>query len=154
HFRRFDHHLCHAASAFYLSPFDRSLVLTMDEDGDGNAGMLAIGEGTEIRVLERIQFPHSLAWVYSQVTELLGFVPHKDEHKTQWLSLEGEPTFKQVFLGMMRGGKSLLPRLDSSFLQYGVTGRLTLSPKLYRHVGLTEGAEVSEDQRRALASSV
>jgi carbamoyltransferase len=152
----FDHHLCHAASAFYLSPFERALILTMDEEGDGQTGTLALGEGQNIRVLEKIPFPNSLAWVYSQITELLGFVPHKEEHKTQWLSLGAEPVFKQVFLGMMRNSRNLLPHLDSSFLQHGVTGRFALSSKLYRQLGIAEGAtaEMSEDQQRALASSV
>jgi carbamoyltransferase len=154
-FRSFEHHQCHAASAFYLSPFDRALILTMDEDGDGRSAMLSVGEGTQIRPLQSISFPHSLAWVYSQITELLGFVPRKEEHKTQWLSLEGEAKYKPVFLKMLRSGDSLLPRLDSSFLQYGITGRLTLAGKFYRQVGIAEGTQaLSDDQRRELASSV
>ena len=79
----FDHHLCHAANAFYLSPYERALVLTMDEQGDGISGMVAVGEGAQIHTLRRIPFPNSLAWIYSQVTDLLGLVPHHDEHKTQ-----------------------------------------------------------------------
>jgi carbamoyltransferase len=150
-----DHQLCHAANAFYASPFERALILTIDEDGDGRTGMLAIGEGTRIRVLETIPFPHSLAWVYSQITALLGFAPRKEEHKTQWLSLEGEPIFRHVFLKMLRNPRSLMPRLDASFLQYGVTGRFALSGLLCRQIGLPEdGTEFTEDQRRALASSV
>src|SRR5216684_3631289 len=66
----FDHHLCHAASTFYSSPFERALIVTMDENGDGCSGMLAIGEGTGIRVLRRIPFPDSPAWLYSRITEL------------------------------------------------------------------------------------
>ncbi len=154
-FRTYEHHHCHAASAFYLSPFDRALILTMDEDGDGCCGMLAVGEGTQIRDLQSIAFPHSLAWVYSQVTELLGFVPRKEEHKTQWLSLEGEATYKQLFLKMLRSNGSLLPKVDSSFLQYGVTGRLRLASKFYRLAGIAEGTEtLADDHRRELASSV
>ena len=154
-FLNFEHHLCHAASAFYASPFDRALILTMDEDGDGQTGMLAIGEGTDIRVLKTIPFPHSLAWVYSQVTRLLGFVPRKEEHKIQWLSLEGEPVFKDVFLKLLRSAHSRMPRLSPSFLQYSVTGRLTLSSQLCREAGLPEdAAEFSDDLRRAVASSL
>jgi len=151
----FEHHLAHAASAFYGSSFDRALILTMDEDGDGQTAMIAMGEGTQIRVLETIPFPHSLAWVYSEVTELLGFIPRKDEHKTQWLSLDGQPEFKQVFLNMLRAPRGVLPRINSSFLHCGVTGRFALSGKFYRHLGLSQGAtELTNDQRRALASSL
>ena len=159
-FLNFEHHLCHAASSFYLSPFDRALILTLDEEGDGRAGMLALGEGTRLRPLQTISFPHSLGWVYSRITELLGFVPQKEEHKTQWLSMEGEPVFKQVFLDMLRGKNSPLPCLDSSFVHRGVTGHLAFSGKFYRHLGIPEGdaalgdKSLGDDQRRALASSV
>ena len=99
---RFEHHLCHASNAYFLSPFDRSLIVTLDEEGDGSSVMVAMGEGNAIRVLRRVAFPHSPAWLYSQVTALLGFKPHKEEHKTQWLSLGGEPAQKGTFLGMLR----------------------------------------------------
>jgi carbamoyltransferase len=154
-FLTFEHHFCHAASAFYLSPFDRALVLTMDEDGDGRTGMIALGEGTKIRMLESIPCPDSLALVYSRVTELLGFVPQKEEHKTQWLSVQGEPIFKKQFLNMLRGSRGVLPRLNSAFLNHEVTGRFALSTKLYRDIGLSNGnGELDDDQRRALASSL
>lgn len=150
----FDHHLCHAANAFYLSPFERALVLTLDEQGDGLSGSVAVGEGTGIRVLHTIPFPHSLAWIYSQVTDLLGLVPHHDEHKTQWLSLEGEPVFKNVFLEMLRNPRNHLPRLNYSYFNRGLAGRLTFSSKFYRDLGLAEGQELTGDQRRALAASL
>jgi carbamoyltransferase len=154
-FLTFEHHFCHAASAFYLSPFDRALILTMDEDGDGRTGMIAIGEGTKIRMLESIPCPDSLALVYSRVTELLGFVPQKEEHKTQWLSVQGEPLFKKQFLNMLRGSRGVLPRLNPAFLNHEVTGRFALSTKLYRDIGLANsGVELDDDQRRALASSL
>jgi carbamoyltransferase len=154
-FLTFEHHLCHAASAFYLSPYDRALILTMDEDGDGRTAMLAVGEGTKIRTLESSAYPDSLALVYSRITELLGFVPHREEHKTQWLSLQGEPIFKPLFLKMLRGPRGVLPRLDSVFLEHGVTGRYTLSAKFYREIGLVNGKrEFDDDLRRALANSL
>src|SRR5580658_1123507 len=108
----YDHHLCHASSAFYGSPFERALIVTMDENGDGCCGMLAIAEKTGIRVLRRIPFPHSLAWLYSQVTELVGFVPHKEEYKTQWFGMGGEPEFKPILQGVLGNSRSGVPRLD------------------------------------------
>jgi carbamoyltransferase len=54
-----DHQLCHAASAFYASGADRALILTLDEQGDGSSGSVAIGEGTQLRTLESISFPNS-----------------------------------------------------------------------------------------------
>jgi len=150
-----NHHVCHAANAFYLSPFDRAVILTADEDGDGTSTMLAIGEGASIRELRSIPFPHSLAWVYSQVTDLAGFVPHREEHKTQWLSLEGEPLYKEVFLKILRASGGPLPHLDYSFLNRGLAKRLAFSERFYRETGLpSDPAQLSEDQRKALASSI
>lgn len=151
----FDHHLCHAASAFFASSFDRALIVTMDEDGDGNSGMLAVGEGNRIRVLRTIAFPHSLAWVFSQITDLVGFRPHRDEHKTQWLSLDSEPTYKDVFLKMVRARGGTLPRLDYSFFNRGLANQLSFSEKFYREIGLPpDSRQLDEIQRKALASSI
>ena len=150
-----DHHLCHAASAFYASPFERALIVTMDEDGDGCSGLLAIGEGTRIRVLRRIPFPNSLAWLYSRITELAGFVPHKEEHKTQWLGMAGEPEFKALLLEMMTSSRSPIPRLDHRFARRGLDRRLALSPEFSRRAGLpSDSRELTEQQRQSLACSV
>jgi len=149
----FEHHLCHVASAFFLSAFDRALILTMDEEGDGRSGMIAVGEGSRIRVLRKISFPHSLAWVYSQITRLLGFVPHHDEHKTQWLSLEGEPIVKNVFLEMFRNPRDHFPRLNHGYVN--LARPMSFSDKFYREVGLAQAQKaINDDLRRGLASSL
>jgi carbamoyltransferase len=151
----FDHHSCHAAGAFFASPYDRALIVTMDEDGDGNSGMLAVGEGNRIRVLRTIAFPHSLAWVFSQITNLVGFRPHREEHKTQWLSLESEPTYKDAFLKMLRVRGGARPRLDYSFFNRGLARQLSFSEKFYRELGLpSDPRQLDEVQRKALASSM
>jgi len=160
-----EHHLCHAASAYYASPAERALVLTLDEMGDGHSGMVGLGEGSRIRVLQSITFPHSLGWVYSQVTELLGFKPRRDEHKTQWLSLEGEPAFEKLFLEMFRRAPAALPHLDFSYFNRGLAGHIAFSKKFYARLGIeppaSSGApqglrrtELGETLRRQLAASV
>jgi carbamoyltransferase len=150
----FDHHLCHAASSFYGSPFERALIVTMDENGDGCSGLLGIGEKTRIRVLQRIPFPHSLAWLYSQITELAGFSPHKEEYKTQWFGLTGKAEFKQLLLEVFGNSASGVPRLDLRFARRGLDRRLTLSPEFYRRAGLPSAAQITEEQRQSLARSV
>jgi carbamoyltransferase len=152
----FDHHLCHAASAFYASPFDRALILTCDERGDGRTGMLAIGEGEQIRVDRTMSFPNSLAWVYSQVTELIGYRPREHEHKTQWLSLTAQPDFLDIFLEMFRRKSGLFLKLDSSLFTTGFSGRLAFSKKFYDKVGVSSepNAEIGEAKRAALAASL
>lgn len=152
----FEHHLCHAASAFYASSFDRAVILTLDEQGDGLAGMIAIGECGRIRTHYSIPFPHSLAWVYSQVTELLGYRSREHEHKTQWLSQTAEPAFVGVFLRMLRRSSDLYPRLDPRYFERGFAGQLAFSSAFYRQTGIplhTE-KEIDSKTRAALASSL
>jgi carbamoyltransferase len=152
-----DHHLCHASSAFYASSFDRALILTCDEHGDGISSFAGIGEGTQIKPLERIPFPHSLAWVYTQVTELLGFLQHEHEHKAQWLSLNGSPVFARVFRDMFRPSHAFSPRLNLKFFNAGLTGHVAFSTHFYRQIGIAshlEGELLPEEIRADVASSM
>lgn len=152
----FDHHLCHAASAFYASPFDRALVLTFDEQGDGLSGMVAIGEHGKIRIEHTVPFPRSLGWAYSQITELLGYRPREHEHKTQWLSQTAEPAFAKSFLRVLRNRPGSYPHLNSRYFRRGFAGQLAFSAEFYRQTGLSlhPGAEMDVKVRASLASSL
>jgi carbamoyltransferase len=160
-----EHHLCHAASAFYASPFERAVVLTLDENGDGLAGTIMLGEGTRLHLLRSIPFPHSLGWVFSQVTQLIGFRPHGDEHKTQWLGLEGEPTFEKLFVEMLGGGAADQPHLQSQYFTPGLSGSSAFSPRFYESIGVEPSTQqaipnnlpripLAESLCRQLAASV
>jgi carbamoyltransferase len=152
---QFEHHLCHAANAFFLSPFDRALILTMDEEGDGTSAMLAVGEGNRIRPVRTVPYPHSLAWLYSQVTGILGFTPHVDEHKTQWLSLEGKPQYQDVFRDMLRRNSDGLPRIHRSYLSHSDGGHFVLAQKFYNRIGMADQSQpLTDEQKRALAASI
>jgi carbamoyltransferase len=152
----FDHHLSHAASAFYASPFDRALVLTLDERGDGLSGVVALGEGNNIRILQSTAFPHSMGLVFSLVTEFLGFAPRREEHKTQWLSLYGEPVFRDTFLKMLcvSGNGSL--HLDLSYFRRWLTDQVEFSDKFSRSLGLSSNKPVEAREKIApqVASSL
>jgi carbamoyltransferase len=150
------HHVCHAASAFFVSPFDSALVLVIDEQGDGRSALAAIGEGTNLRVINQLSFPHSLAWVYSQVTELLGLTPHKDEQKLQWLSLFGAPEYEDMFLEMLRRESSPWPNLNRRYFTRGFTGRLAFSDLFYHQLGISKPVEklTNETLRANLAASI
>lgn len=153
---RFEHALCHAASAFYASPFDKALILTLDERGDGLCGLVAEGEGNQIRELKSIRFPDSLAWVYSQMTELLGFKQHWEEHKTQWLSLTGKPVFRDLFLQILRGRKNIWPRANPQFFRRGFVGQVAFSDEFYRQLGIPKptNGRADEQVRANLAASI
>lgn len=151
-----DHQLCHAASAFYASPLDRALILVLDEQGDGRAGFVGMGEGTKIRELNSVSLPHSLAWIYTQLTSLLGFTPHADEHKLQWLSLAGEPVFSGMFLEMLRQHAAGAPHLNSRYFNRGFSGKLTFSDRFYQKLGIgaRRGLQIDEAARTNIAASL
>jgi carbamoyltransferase len=86
-----EHHRSHLASAFYPSPYNESAILSIDGAGDFTTTMLAVGRGTEIEVIEDIDFPHSVGLFYSAMTQLLGFPYYGDEYKIMGLAPYGEP---------------------------------------------------------------
>jgi carbamoyltransferase len=97
-FHFLEHHLCHAASAFLVSPFDRAAILTMDGAGEDTTTLFSLGEGTRIKSLRRIKLPHSLGQFYSAVTNFLGFDMFAgDEWKVMGLAAYGQPAYYDFF---------------------------------------------------------
>ncbi len=90
-----EHHLSHAASAFYPSPFQRAAVLTMDGVGEWTTTSLALGEGRALKVLREIHFPHSLGLLYSAFTYYTGFKVNSGEYKVMGLAPYGVPRYVQ-----------------------------------------------------------
>jgi carbamoyltransferase len=91
-----EHHLSHAASAFYPSPFERAAVLTMDGVGEWSTTSLAHGDGSKLEVLQEIHFPHSLGLLYSAFTYYTGFKVNSGEYKVMGLAPYGEPRYVDV----------------------------------------------------------
>ncbi len=90
--KRFDHHLSHSANAFYASGYERALIVTLDGYGSGLAGSVSIGEGTRIRRIHKLEYPHSLGTFYESVTSSLGFKPTRHEGKIVGLAAYGDPS--------------------------------------------------------------
>lgn len=93
-----EHHLSHAASAYFPSPFDDAVVLTMDGVGEWATTSLAMGKGAQLDVLREIHFPHSLGLLYSAFTYYTGFKVNSGEYKVMGLAPYGEPKFAQKIL--------------------------------------------------------
>src|SRR5688572_3454135 len=88
-----EHHLSHAASAFYPSPFPRAAVLTMDGVGEWTTTSLALGAGRALKVVREIHFPHSLGLLYSAFTYYTGFKVNSGEYKVMGLAPYGRPVY-------------------------------------------------------------
>jgi carbamoyltransferase len=114
-----EHHLSHAASAFYPSPFEDAAVLTMDGVGEWATTSAAIGGGNHLEITQEIHFPHSLGLLYSAATYYTGFKVNSGEYKVMGLAPYGEPRFAKLILDHLI---DLKPdgsfRLDMSYFDY------------------------------------
>ena len=96
-----EHHLSHAASAFYPSPFASAAVVTLDGVGEWATTTIGVGEDRELRVLDELHFPHSLGLLYSAFTHHLGFRVNSGEYKVMGLAPRGTPRFAARILDRM-----------------------------------------------------
>ena len=128
-FHNIEHHRAHLASAFFVSPFEKAALLSIDGFGDFVSTMLGVGEGNSIRVLGQVEYPHSAGIVYTATTQFLGFPQYGDEGKVMGLAPYGRPRFMKEFRDIIRTE----PR-----------GRFTLNLDYFRHS--SEGVEMSWDE--------
>ena len=99
-----EHHIAHAASAFYASPFAHAAVLTLDGRGERATTTYNLGSGTRLERLGQVDMPHSLGLLYEQVTAYLGFLPSSDEYKVMALASFGGPRYRDEFRDIVRVG--------------------------------------------------
>lgn len=93
-----EHHMSHAASAFYPSPFDEAIILTLDGVGEWATSTVSLGKGNDIKVLKEIHFPHSLGLFYSAFTYYVGFKVNSGEYKLMGLAPYGKPKYVDIIL--------------------------------------------------------
>jgi carbamoyltransferase len=121
-----EHHLSHAASAFFPSPFEEAAVLTMDGVGEWATTSLSLGRGNRLEILREIHFPHSLGLLYSAFTYYTGFKVNSGEYKVMGLAPYGEPKYAKAILDNVM---DLKPdgtfRLDMSYFDYCTGLRMT-----------------------------
>jgi len=114
-----EHHVSHAASAFYASPFEEAAILTMDGVGEWCTGSTAIGRGKDLKILKELHFPHSLGLLYSAVTYYLGFKVNSGEYKVMGLAPYGQPVYADRILDHLMDLKEDGSfRLDLSYFDY------------------------------------
>lgn len=88
-----EHHRAHMGSTFFVSPFERAAILSIDGFGDFVSTMMGEGINNKIKVLNQVNFPHSLGLFYTAITQFLGFAKYGDEYKVMGLAAYGEPTY-------------------------------------------------------------
>ncbi|HEY6257992.1 MAG TPA: carbamoyltransferase N-terminal domain-containing protein, partial [Xanthobacteraceae bacterium] len=116
-----EHHLSHAASAFYPSPFSEAVVLTMDGVGEWATTSVSVGRGTALAIERELHFPHSLGLLYSAFTYYIGFKVNSGEYKLMGLAPYGEPKYRDLILDRLLALKDDGTfTLDQSYFDYCV----------------------------------
>jgi len=148
-----DHHQAHAASAYYLSPFEEATVLTLDRGGDFRSGARWLADGAEITLDREHYVSDSIGDLFGRVTELLGFEAREEEHKVQWLSVGGDNRFDELFLDILRL-TDRGPRIDGSFFSTERLRHGGFSARFYERLGLREGEPIPEALRPYVAAGM
>jgi carbamoyltransferase len=117
-----EHHLCHAASAFFPSDFEEAAVLSIDGFGDFASTMTATGKGTHLAVLERVYFPHSMGIFYTAMCQFIGYRKYGDEGKVMGLAPYGEPRYLDLMRQVVRTTANGGFELDLDFFIHHTQG--------------------------------
>ncbi len=121
-FHNIEHHRAHLASCFFVSPFERAALLSIDGFGDFISTMWAAGENNSIEVLGQVEYPHSTGIVYTATTQFLGFPHYGDEGKVMGLAPYGRPRFIEEFREIIRTEENGLFRLNLDYFRHHAEG--------------------------------
>lgn len=147
-FHYLEHHLAHAASTFFVSPFEEAAILTMDGYGEWPTALLAVGRGSRIEKIEQVLFPHSLGFLYSAITHHLGFKPSSEEWIVMGLAPYGEPRYQSIFKKVLRLKDNGTFQLDLKYFGFHTHGAARwLSPQLTKELGPPRLASEPIEQR-------
>ena len=131
-----EHHYSHAASAFYPSPFEEAIILTLDGVGEWATTTVAIGKKNKLEIIKEIHFPHSLGLLYSAFTYYTGFKVNSGEYKLMGLAPYGKPIFKDLIVDKLLDLKADGSfKLDMTYFNYatGLTMTNNKFSKLFGH---------------------
>lgn len=125
-----DHHLSHAASAFYPSPFEEAAILTVDGVGEWTTAALGVGKGTEIKLMKEMRFPHSLGLLYSAFTAFLGFRVNNGEYKVMGMAPYGEPKYvDKIYDNLIEVASDGSFWVNMDYFSYHYSDQRTFSPR-------------------------
>ncbi len=120
--QQIEHHRSHLASAFFASPFQEAACVSIDGSGDFTTTMIGIGKGNEIRVLDSVDFPHSIGIFYTAFTQLLGFANYGDEYKVMGMAPYGEPKYVSKLEKVIHITNEGLFKLNLEYFRKGTEG--------------------------------
>ncbi len=130
-----EHHLSHAASAFFCSPFEEAAILTVDGVGEWATTSIAAGRGNDIHLIDEIRFPHSLGLLYSAFTGFLGFEVNEGEYKVMGMASYGDPRYRDEMDRFIRLRSDGGFELDLEWFTFQRSASAMLHPKVESILG-------------------
>lgn len=141
-----DHHVSHAASSFFTSPFEESAILTVDGAGEWTTSTMAIGRGNKIEVIKEMRFPHSLGLLYSAFTAYCGFEINEGEYKLMGMHPYGKPRFVDDIYKLLHVGEDGSVWQNMEYFQYHHSTNDTLTDAFEQHFGRPRRDPKEEDK--------
>src|SRR5207244_2438888 len=136
-----EHHLSHAASAFFCSPFEEAAILTVDGVGEWTTASMGLGKGTDVRLLREIRFPHSLGLLYSAFTAFLGFEVNEGEYKVMGMAPYGRPRFVEEVRKLISVSRDGAFALDLKYFDFQHSTTRTYSDEFVKLFGSPRAVE-------------
>jgi len=130
-----DHHMSHAASSFFTSPFEEAAILTVDGAGEWTTSTLGVGRGNKIEIQKEIRFPHSLGLLYSSFTAYCGFEINEGEYKLMGMHPYGKPRYVDKIYELIDVADDGSLWHDMRYFAYHYSTDDTLTPAFERHFG-------------------
>lgn len=137
-----EHHLSHAASAFFCSPFEESAVLTFDGVGEWSTTTMGLGKGNDLTITQGIQFPHSIGLLYSAFTAFLGFEVNEGEYKVMGMAPYGRPTFVDKIWKVVRLEQDGMFWLDPQYFSFHYSTSRSYTNKFVDLFGAPRGLNI------------
>ncbi len=130
-----DHHMSHAASTFFTSPFEESAILTIDGAGEWSTATMGVGRGNKIEILKELRFPHSLGLLYSAFTAYCGFEINEGEYKLMGMHPYGKPTMCDKIYELIEVAEDGSLWHDMKYFAYHYSRDTTLADAFGEHFG-------------------
>ena len=130
-----DHHMSHAASSYFTSPFEESAILTVDGAGEWSTSTMGIGRGNKIEIIKELRFPHSLGLLYSAFTAYCGFEINEGEYKLMGMHPYGKPQYVDKIYELLHVAEDGSLWHDMKYFAYHYSTNDTLTPAFETHFG-------------------
>ena len=130
-----DHHMSHAASSYFTSPFEEAAILTVDGAGEWSTATMGVGRGNKIEIFKELRFPHSLGLLYSAFTAYCGFEINEGEYKLMGMHPYGQPRYVDKIYELIRVGEDGSLWHDMKYFAYHYSRDTTLAEAFGEHFG-------------------